>query len=428
MQNFTSSPMEPAWHAALRRLRQPEISPEQKLEDFALMKAFFDGMTTADVMRDLSRDFLPTYLNLLWLNDWFGDAPAKRDLAARCVKSKIMNEAEFLFRLSQLRRSSEVLAPGWLEGWNGALLRDLLGAGKGLIIATTKTGPYRNIPLEFALFGLPIFIAVNASSFPVWKSAVEGMKARVDPDLVLMANAEERSGIIAMMRALRSGRIVIIYFEGSTGTDGPWGRGSKSIVQYFGKTLLVRNGVARLSSDAPLLPMTTVKSADGRPTVMYGQPLMPGRKDGDEESGLQRVMQHLFSFAQDVIGNHPDQSETFPALHRLRAPEKESPVRPQPVDASEVTHHLEVGGRIRLDAGRCVLVPSDGGLYCIDSRTLQGVLLPRSIAGFLEGMESPAAYLDQTRFGRGVAPETRNQGIRSIAELVSRGLMLMSTD
>lgn len=423
MKNLAAPP-EPAWHTALRRLRVPEISPEQKFDDFALMKEFFDGMTTADVMRDLSRDFLPTYLNLMWLKDWFGDAPAKRDLAARCVISKIMQEAEFLFRLSQLSKSSEVLAPGWLEGWNNDLLQELR-AGKGLIIATTKTGPYRNIPLEFALYEIPICIAVNASSFPVWKSAVEGMKARINPDLVVMANAEERSGIIAMMRALRSGRIVIVYFEGSTGTDGPWGRGSKSEVQYFGKTLLVRNGIARLNALAPVLPLTTVK-ADGRPTVKYGQPLAQIGIDEDEESAFQRVMQHLFGFAQDVIGNYPEQSETFPALHRLKAPEPEAAVRPQAVNAAEVTHHLEHGGRLRLDSGHCVLVPAEGGLYCIDSRTLQGVLLPRSIAGFMEGMESPAAYLDQSRFGQDLAPETRHQGIRSMAELVSRGLMLMS--
>src|SRR5437867_12440946 len=100
MTNLKPTPTEPAWHAALRRLRRPEISHEEKVEDFSLVKKFFDEMAAADVMRELPQDFLPTYLNLLWLNDWFGDASAKRDLAARCVKSKFMNEAEFLFRLS----------------------------------------------------------------------------------------------------------------------------------------------------------------------------------------------------------------------------------------------------------------------------------------------------------------------------------------
>src|SRR6185436_4890974 len=104
------------------------------------------------------------------------------------------------------------------------------------------------------------------------------------------------------------------------------------------------------------------------------------RRDADEEIEFQRVMQHLFSFAREVIGSYPDQSETFPALHRLRAPELASPVRSQQVDAATVTQHLELGGHLQLDSARCVLVPSAGGLYCIDSRTLQGVLLPQSVA------------------------------------------------
>jgi len=65
MKDFAALPTEPMWHAALRRLRQPEISHEQKVEDFAVVKEFFDGMATADVMRELPQDFLPTYVNLM---------------------------------------------------------------------------------------------------------------------------------------------------------------------------------------------------------------------------------------------------------------------------------------------------------------------------------------------------------------------------
>src|SRR5262249_11367481 len=130
----------------------------------------------------------PTYMNLLSV---FGEELTNEqvhDLAIKCIKTKIRNECDYYFHMSQLLGLIKS-GPGGaqfgndqsllrLKGWDPELIRSLLSREKGLIICSFRFGAIRFLPIEIALRGFSISEVVNQPTHEVLQSAFDSLGSR----------------------------------------------------------------------------------------------------------------------------------------------------------------------------------------------------------------------------------------------------------
>jgi hypothetical protein len=341
------------------------------------------------------------YLNLLSI---FGDKlPLERIrmLAAECTRMRLRQGSEFYTFLSNLPALIELQSengeagsetiPVSLYGWNFELLRSVLGKGKGLILCSHHFGLYRNIIVEMALLGFKIwsfidkasydqtiagFMAVNRSlNGRTGSTRVEGAVAETDLPINLLC-VDDPSFARKVARALRRGEIVLVFIDGNTGWDGPWGNKSKTVIDFLGFPIAVKNGAARLAAtlDAPLLSILTPRTSDNSGQVVLGEPLIPPSRltGAAREDFVHEAMQSLYGHLAKAILERPEQWESSRSFHRWRVP---SPAEPDSnsleAEQREVTRLLGIGATFSIDEKRFAHLESQDGGVWIDVKRLK---------------------------------------------------------
>ena len=380
-----------------------------KHQKIAQFREWLEQLTDDAITRSYQRHYNPTYLNLVSV---FGEElPHEKlhPLAIACIKTKLWNECEYFFHLSQLidaiksGQNGEEFAIGQrlprLKCWDTCLIRSLLRNGRGLIICSFRFGAIRYIPLELALLGFPILEAVNTPTYEAMQAAFASLGIRdnekmvsSEQDTALQAdnirvlrtvNAEEDRCTVQLVDALKRREIVGICVEGNTGSDGPWGDTSKSKINFLGHTILAKNGAARLAAAlrAPILPVVALKDGDASGHLFFSEPIIPpaGLKRSENEEFVTATMQSLYTLLESYVRRYPKQWEGWSALHRWR--ERDDAAASDQVSSNaspqEISQLLRDGKRFRINPKRVAQLPTKDGVMWVDLRTLKGFQNPK---------------------------------------------------
>src|SRR5688572_5187513 len=190
-------------------LKDFEKDLSTKVDLFVHFSEWLDQLTGDVILRSHQRHYNPTYLNLLSV---FGEKLTNEEvhsLTIKCIKTKLWNECEYYFYLSQALetiRSGQKVALR-LEGWDTDLIHTLLNRGRGLIICSFRFGAIRYIPIELALLGFPITEAVNKPTHEVMQSAFDALGTE-NTLMLKTVNAEDPRCTVELVNALKRREIL----------------------------------------------------------------------------------------------------------------------------------------------------------------------------------------------------------------------------
>ncbi len=209
-------------------------------------------------------------------------------------------------------RAMKLPAP-CLSGWSA--VRSVLDAygQEGVLLALFHYGRHREICCDLAVQGIP-FVA------PVAKQAYFEI-SRLDP--VAPEPFERAKRLIEvehpgvgrhLLAALREGRTGLIYVDGNMGPDGHRLDQGGIEVDFLGKRIRVKEGIARLAQSLRrvVIPLVVRTSLDAPDHVVAGEPLVAPR----DTEGRQRMMQSIYNALAAEVEKDPVPWEFAFCLHR----------------------------------------------------------------------------------------------------------------
>lgn len=375
-----------------------------KRETIVQFRQWLEQLSDQSITRSYQQHYNPIYLNLASV---FGEElPFEKiqSLTIDCIKTKLWDECEYYFHLSELldsvksARNEKEFATDQsllrLKGWDSGLIRSLLSRGRGLIICSFRFGAIRYVPIELALLGFPILQVVNTPAFEAMQAAYASLANDGDeevsspteaPNLRLLktVDAEDALCTVELVNALKRKEIIGMCIEGNTGSDGPWGDTSKSRIEFLGHTILAKNGAARLAAAlrTPILPLIALKDGDTSGALFFSKPIIPpaGLKRSEVEAFVKTSMQSLYALFESYVRLYPQQWEGWSALHRWR--ERDDVAANDStsgnVDPKEISQLLRDARRFRINPRRVAQLPTKDGVMWVDLRTLKGFQNPK---------------------------------------------------
>jgi len=369
-----------------------EKNVSTKAELFVQFREWLDELTDEVILRSYRQHYNPTYLNLLSV---FGEERTNEEvhaLAIKCIKTKLWNECEYYFYLSQLldavKSGQKDQSPLRLKGWDLDLIRSLLSRGRGLILCSFRLGAIRYLPTDLALLGFPISQVVNQPVYEGMQLAFESLgpcNKEIPPvpteniRLLKTLYAEDPRCTVELVNALKRNEIIAFCIEGNTGSDGPWGDTSRSTIDFLGHRIAAKNGAARLAAAlrAPILPVIALR--DGQ--LVFGEPIFspPGFKRSENERFAQTSMQSLYAWMESHVQLYPEQWESWSALHRwrLRGDDDDASRRECNADSQTIATLLRDGTKFSVNRRRVAQLPTKDGVMWVDLKTLKGFQNPK---------------------------------------------------
>lgn len=380
-----------------------------KREMIEQFRRWLEGLSGEAITRSYQQHYNPTYLNLVSV---FGEELPSEEihsLTIDCIKTKLWDECEYFFHLSELldavksdQNKKEFAIDERLprlRGWDWELIRSLLSRGRGLIICSFRFGAIRYVPIELALFGLPITQVVNTPAYDAMQSALASLgecaadqisvTEAVPPlrprniRLLKTVDAEDALCTVELVNALKRREIIGMCIEGNTGSDGPWGDTSKSKITFLGHTILAKNGAARLAAAlrAPILPVVALKDGDASGELLVSAPIIPpaGLKRSEVEKYVQTSMQSLYAWFESYVRLQPQQWEGWSALHRWRERKDVAAYEgtSSHSDPQQISQLLSAAKRFRINRRRVAQLPTKHGATWVDLTTLKGFQNPK---------------------------------------------------
>jgi lauroyl/myristoyl acyltransferase len=232
-------------------------------------------------------------------------------------------------------------------------LRTAAAAGRGVFVVSFHVGPYRFIPLELAQLGFEVEVVVDQRGMDreslMHKVAVALRRHagaqrdsqwgywRADViDRLHVINAETADVALQIVRALRQGRVVMVYLDGNTGAGQRKAEHVREI-PFFDTQIQVRAGVGEIAAavKAPIVLALTRRSWLRRHRCRFGAPI--GIVPGEGRAAFaDRLLRELIGGLEQRLRAHPGDWEEWHHLHRMQdPPPAESPAAEAVEDTRE---------------------------------------------------------------------------------------------
>ena len=337
-------------------------------------------------------EFAHYHTNLLTLFGAERGADAVERLATEAVAFRESAMRGFAARLEDWRGrfdaaeaagSATQAPPMQLQGFDVARLETLRDQHGGLLVALFHQDEHRHVFADLVCHGLPFVAPVAKRAYFETKALCErGPQAMGDAPMFVEVEGEQVGK--SLLVALKRGRIGLIYVDGNMGPDGHRVDQGGCEVEFIGKRIRVKAGIARLSLalGLPILPIHVVPaaSADGAAvaTVEFGELIVPADRallramsESAQDAYITGIMQSLYRELADVVRRHPSRWEFAFCLHRWLADE----ASPAAETGSDVVA-LGAEDPLRIDAGRVTEFRRGAELYWIDVARQRAVRMP----------------------------------------------------
>jgi lauroyl/myristoyl acyltransferase len=322
------------------------------------------------------------YLNLLSALSRTMSPSNIKDIASACNRLKLWGGWEhcrFLLKRKTSRRDKEHVTPV-LKGWNSELLETLRSAHAGIVICTAHFGASRYVTWDLAALGYTVTLALDSESYgqirrvlsatcsigPTctdWIPFGRGRVRLLDVEADIMASTRAVS-------ALRRNEIVVFFFDGNTGFDGPLGKANRCSLVFLGHEVSVKSGIAHIArvTGAPLVSAIAERDGECFGRVHLGVPVCKEEQDLNP-SGLSEIVKPLYEDLEWHVQRLPEQWEGACLFHRWRRPRPTPPSSRLDTDPFFDLDRNEVV--FSLNPSRYVLVRTVTGPALVDSEDLR---------------------------------------------------------
>jgi lauroyl/myristoyl acyltransferase len=306
-------------------------------------------------------------------------------------------------------RCSAPPAP-YLAGWDLQAVRDALAASGGAMLAVFHYGAHRQILADLACLQLPYVAPVAEEAY---FAQIEAM-THAPPacrDAVRLLQVERAEVGRELLRALRSGRIGVIYVDGNMGPDGHLVQEGSVVVDFLGQQIRVKAGIARLATrlGLPIIPAMVVDAASG-PAIRLGAAIDCRDPGGDNPQ--QAVMQTLYDHLARQVEAAPQYWEFAFCLHRW--------LEAQPSASTAMPAAWRGDERLFVDRTQVALYRRDEQLYWCHARRNRAYRIPPWAADLFDALQQPRSVA-QLRAALPTAPA--DQLPRLLEQLGNAGLL-----
>ncbi len=388
------------------RLEQEHLSSNTTAGVMGLLASenLFDNETLDRDISDLKEHgYYYCYLNLLSV---LGDKlPVRKikQIAVQCIKNTFRHEQAFNTYLAQLPEKVDSndeasyrnqLAK--LNGWDFNLLDSLLARKKGLIICTHHFGLYRNIATDLMLRNYKVLSPVDRAAYNELANPLTALNYKLfanngnvnqwqenDQATGSFTNVvcvSDKDFSLKLFRALEKNEIIIVFIDGNSGWDGPWGNKSRVAIDFLNLSIAVKNGVARIAAamGTPILPVLALEDSQQSDSgkIILGNPIIPPikRNRAEKEAFTHNTMQSLYKFLEPYALQYPQLWEGSRFSHRWRIPlEQSSQDNPNFLinGTAEMKKMLTDGAVLKINEREFVNAETATGMVWISVKTLK---------------------------------------------------------
>jgi KDO2-lipid IV(A) lauroyltransferase len=129
---------------------------------------------------------------------------------------------------------------------------------------------------------------------------------------VSVLNAEDPQILLKLVRELKSGRSLLVYLDGNTGT----GDEKLDPVDFLSQKINARKGMTYLSyiTGVPLVPVVSYRKPD-RTNMLYAGEAIKAESGTSREEFSTKTLQYLFDFFAKYVASYPEQWEGWNYIH-----------------------------------------------------------------------------------------------------------------
>lgn len=194
------------------------------------------------------------------------------------------------------------------------------------IICTYHYGSYRLINHLLASTGISFALIVSSEVIKKQGALIKSLYAKFNSkntsfDII---DAESRTSAIQMLRALRSGKSLVVYIDGNTGAGDSTFESNNCIeIPFLDNQIKARKGVATLSyiSKTPILPFVCIRKSVQAHIFQFGTSIRP-TDFSCKDYYIRFATSKLFSFIGPYIVQNPGQWESLLYLHKFFSPKQ----------------------------------------------------------------------------------------------------------
>lgn len=301
-----------------------------------------------------------------------------------------------------------------LNGWCSVDIPGLQARyPRGFLVALFHFGAHREILLDLASMGVPFVAPVAKQAYFACAELTARGPVAFDEAIQLLAVEDPRVGR-KLLTSLRSNRVGLIYVDGNMGPDGDRLEDGAVEVDFFGRRIRVKAGVARLSHalNRPVVPLIVRQGVDAvdAPAVEALGVLMPPSDD----RGRVSMMQAIYDGLADAVCKDPARWEFGFCLHRWLIDVSQAPA----------SSAIEVGASLTVPRTLVALFFREGLDYWVHVGRQKAYIFPQWAQGLYEWLEG------QVTTSRAIAAWLVRQGAtdveadKFIVELVERELLV----
>jgi lauroyl/myristoyl acyltransferase len=189
------------------------------------------------------------------------------------------------------------------------------------IICTYHYGSYRLINHLLALTGIPFALIVSSEVIKKQGDLINTLyaKFKTTNSSFNVIDAESRTSAIQMLRALTSGKSLVVYIDGNTGAGDSTFESNNCIeIPFLENQIKARKGVATLSyiSKTPIIPFVCIRKSVQAHIFQFGVSIKP-TDFSCKDYYVQFATSKLFSFIGSYIVKNPGQWESLLYLHKF---------------------------------------------------------------------------------------------------------------
>ena len=377
-------------------------------------------------------EFIHYYMNLLNLFGPERDASEIRAVAQRASALREEVIDSFASRLRDLNadfsrqrlgseRPERMPAPEML-GWDDAPLQGLVDAHGSALVALFHYGEHRRVFSDLASLGVPYVAPVAKHAYFDCCEMLGNGPDAFRHAMSLIEVEDPRVGR-KLFSALRQKRVGLIYVDGNMGPDGHLVEEGAVRVDFIGKRIRVKAGIARLAIGLglPILPLFAIHE-EGAIRLRFGAPILPPEKHclSDEvlgETALTSIMQELYACLADQVRRAPEHWEFAFCFHRW-------------LDQCEASASVDVGHRLPADAHtlaidrqRTTEFLREGEVFWIHVGRQRAYRLPAWAEGFHARLDPGRATIGDSLAFLEHAGGSTGQARELLSELIHKGLL-----
>lgn len=274
---------------------------------------------------------------------------------------------------------------------------------KPRIYCTFHLGSYRMIPISLLKNNVDLAIVLAKDTLAEQSRSIskahEELKKKLGLSNTLeFINAEDSSGVINMIKAIKNGKSLLFYIDGNTGVGGKKVDQSKLLpVNFLGGVIDARKGVAYIAHkyDVPIVLMLCHYVDDENMEVKYYPPILPEGKES--EASIKDTLQKIYDLFSEELVKYPSQWEGWLYVQDMLSPGsfKEQGEGLPPLDPQKTYHYNKKRFSYFQYRGReCILDKEIFQVYPVEKELIEILesqesfrvdleVLPRDIFGFL---------------------------------------------